>query len=226
MLFKNYSLDLVSQLGSPFTNTDAKDRQNQILKVLVSPQHCLANLMVSSIQLFLQNLPKGLVLVILFEIEIIHNLLALLLYFLPLLFISAGVSYISPSQFDSSTYQRPKLLFEFLVIVVHDFYFRKHLTSTELVYLVSEQVGCCVSLQSQLQLSHYSLLQGYFKSDVWNRDGVGESALHFSQPVAIFIISNVILNFMHSFDNVHDRTESALTSHHITDFKLNFLLLL
>lgn len=39
VFFENYRLDFVSQLKSPLTNSNAEDGQNQILKVLISPQH-------------------------------------------------------------------------------------------------------------------------------------------------------------------------------------------
>lgn len=91
---------------------------------------------------------------------------------------------------------------------------------------MGEQVGSCVGLQSQLQLGHYSLLQGYFKSDVGNGDGVGEPALHLRQPVTVSVILNVIPDFVDSFDNVDNGAEGALTSYHITDFEFDFLFLL
>lgn len=82
---------------------------------------------------------------------------------------------------------------------------------------MGEIIGCCVSLQSELQLSDYFLFDSYFKSNVRNRSRIVEPALYLNQSVSFLAVIDVLFDSVYCFDDILDGTKDALPSHHVTD---------
>ena len=105
------------------------------------------------------------------------------------------------------------------MVVIDYLYLGENLTPTKLIYLVSEGVSGCVGLQSELQLCNDLLFESDLKSDVGNRSFIVESALHLNQSIAASVIINISSDLIYSFNDILDRAEDTLASHHVADGK-------
>jgi hypothetical protein len=103
------------------------------------------------------------------------------------------------------------------VIVVDYFYFGKNFATTEFIYFMSEIIGCCISLQSELQLSDYFLFNGYLNSNVRNRNRIIESTLNLNKSIYCGPVIDISFDFVNCFNDVFNRAKDALASHHVTD---------
>jgi len=138
---ENYSIYFVSQLQSPFSNSNAKYGENEILQLFIRPQLPFTNLVLCFTQLQLQKLSQRLTFIILFQIEILSSLLSILFDVLSGLIYRridfTRFSYINPLPHHCS-----KLWSELFVVVVDYFYLGKNLSSVKLIYFVGKDVSC------------------------------------------------------------------------------------
>lgn len=113
-----------------------------------------------------------------------------------------------------------------------DIQFRKNFSSLQLVYSVTEVVGCSIRLDGQLQLGYNLLVYGYLKSHIADRDYVSETTfdLSDSKPRLLFVFLGVFFdkgfNCFNRCDDVWNWEEDTLASHHVTNFELNLLFFL
>ena len=100
----------------------------------------------------------------------------------------------------------------------------------EFIDLVCEGISGHIILESQLELSDNSFMEGNFQCDIGNGNRFREPTLDFEDPKLLWIFFllffDILLYALNSFYDILDFRKSAFTSDHITDGELKLFFIL
>ena len=105
--------------------------------------------------------------------------------------------------------------FVLFVVVVDCLGLAEDLRPIQLVDLVGKVVGSRIALQSQLQLSHYRLVDGHLESDVRDRHVKAKATLDLKDFVGLRFTLHELLNQFNCLNDVTNVQEYALPPHHV-----------
>ena len=94
--------------------------------------------------------------------------------------------------------------FVFLVVVVNYLGLTEDFRPVQLIDLMREVVGSCIGLQSQLQFSHYLLVDGDLHSDVRDRHLKAKTTLNLKDFVGLTVSLHELLDQSDCFNDVTD----------------------